>query len=407
METEIDYSPRGDTIDTFAQKTKAEINLIYQILNALRENFPASGELADTEAFQLHVDNSSKKLFIRNSTNENWNVIGNIDEDYFGITPENIGAVKSDGTINKISAGSEKPETAKSGDIFYDLENRRAYYFTGTTWNILLSLNFEDLRGYENYFVARSEVDYNGKNKIPRLDKNTGKGNFDIAGSAEKIVGYQIETANLKDNDVLVYDNAKQKFVNKPKDAINQTDISNNGGANKIVQTDNAGIANISISGSAAKINGVTVETSGISDKKVLGYNATYKRFEPVDKISADITGNAEKISGLSLDVANLVDGQFLVYNSAQKKIVSDKKEYLNENDVSSTGEFEKIVRVDSSGFIHANLDGNANKISGVEVNASGIKDGQVLIYDAKNKKFVPADKDFINEKDISTTGEI
>ncbi len=35
------------------------------------------------------------------------------------------------------------------------------------------------------------------------------------------------------------------------------------------------------------------------------------------------------------------------------------------------------------------------------------MKDGQVLIFDAKNKKLVPADKDFITAKDISTTGEI
>ena len=406
---EIDYSPRGDTIDTFAQKTKAEINLIYQILNALRQNFPVAGDLRDTEAFQFHVDTASKKIFLRNSTNDNWNVIGKVDEDYLGLTPENIGAVKSDGTVNKFSAGNENelPTDAKTGDIFYDFASKRAYYFTGTAWHIFLSLNFEDLQGYENYCVARAEVDYNGKNKIARLDKNTGKGNFDIAGSPEKLFGYQIEIANLKDNDVLVFDNAKKKIVNKPKDEITTADISNNGGANKIVKTDNAGIANISISGSAAKIGGVEVSTANISDKKVLNYNATYKRFEPAEKISADITGSAEKISGVSLDVENLLDGQFLVFDLAHKKIVSDKKEYLNENDVSSTGEVEKIVRLDSAGMIHGNLDGSAKKIGGIEVKASGIKDGQVLTYDAAQKIFKPANKDFVTEEKISETGEI
>ena len=404
---EIDYSPRGDTIDTFAQKTKAEINLIYQILNALRENFATSGDLADTEAFQFHVDKASKKIFIRNSTNENWNVIGNIDEDYFGITPENIGAVKSDGTINKISAGSEKPSDAKTGDIFYDFTSKRAYYYTGTAWEIFLSLNFDDLRGYENYFVARDEVAYNGKDKIPRLDRNTGKGNFDIAGSPEKLFGYQIEISNLKDNDVLTFDNAKQKLINKPKDIFTSADVSNSGGANKIVQTDNNGVANVSISGSAAKINGVAVETANIADKQALIYNATYRRFEPAEKISADITGNAEKLSGVTLDVENLVDEQFLVYNAAQKKLVSDKREYLNENDVSSTGEFEKIVRLDSAGLIHANLNGSASKLGGVEVNASGVKDGQVLVYDATNRIFKPVNKDYITAEKISESGEI
>lgn len=403
---EIDYSPRGDTIDTFAQKTKAEIKLIYQILNALRSNFPASGDLQDTEAFQIHVDTSSKKIFIRNSTNENWNVIGNIDEDYFGIRAENIGAVQGDGTISKITAGNEKPLNAKSGDIFYDFENRRVYYYTGTAWNILLSLNFEDLRGYENYFIARTEIG-NDKDKIPRLDKNTGKGNFDIAGSAEKILGYAVETANLKDGQVLTFDNAKQKWINQPKDIFTSADVSNSGGANKIVKTDNAGIAQISISGSAAAVDGVEVTTAGISDKKVLNYNASYKRFEPAEKISVDITGGAEKLSGVTLDVENLKDGQFLVYNAAKKRLESDKKEYLNEDDVSSKGAAEKIVRVDSAGMIHANLDGSASKIGGVEINASGIKDGQVLTYDAAQKVFKPANKDYITEEKISETGEV
>ena len=220
---EIDYSPRGDTIDIFAQKVKAEIGLIYHILNALRQNSPAAGDLRDTEAFQLHVDTNSKKIFIRNSTNENWNVLGNIDEDYFGITPENIGAVKTDGTVGKFSAGNEnqKPTDAKTGDIFYDFASKRAYYYTGTAWNIFLSLNLHD---YESYCIARDEVDYNGKDKIPRLDKNTGKGNFDISGSPDKLIGYPIEISNLKDNDVLVFDNAKQKIVNKPKDAISRNE---------------------------------------------------------------------------------------------------------------------------------------------------------------------------------------
>ena len=269
---EIDYSPRGDTIDTFAQKVKAEIKLIYHILNALRQNSPASGDLRDTEAFQFHVDTASKKIFIRNSTNESWNVIGNADEDYFGITPENIGAVKTDGSINKFSAGkeSEKPVDAKTGDIFYDFENKRAYYYTGTAWNIFLSLNFADLYDYESYCVSRDEVDYSGKDKIARLDKNTGKGNFDISGSPEKILGYTIEVANFKDGDVLVFDNAKQKFVNKPKDAISESDVSNSGGANKIVQTNNAGFAQISITGSAAAVDGVQVTTAGITDRRTM-----------------------------------------------------------------------------------------------------------------------------------------
>ena len=405
----IDYSPRGDTIDSFAQKVKAEIELIYHILNALRQNSPAAGDLRDTEAFQLHVDTAGKKIFIRNSTNDGWHVVGNIDADYLGITPENIGAVKTDGTVGNFSAGNEnqKPADAKTGDIFYDFDNRRAYYYTGTAWNIFLSLNFADLYDYERYCVARSEVDYSGKNKIVRLDKNTGKGNFDISGSPDKLLGFTIEVANFKDNDVLVFDNAKQKFVNKPKDAISRDEISNSGGANKIVQTNNAGFAQVSITGSAAAVDGVTVTTAGITDKKPLAYNATYKRLEPANILETDITGNAEKLSGVTLDVNNLRDGQFLVYDNSQKKLVSDKKEYLHEGDVSSTGEINKIVRIDSAGMIHANLDGSANKIGGYDFNPAGIKDGQTFAYDAATRTFKPVNKDYVTEDKISETGEV
>ena len=186
-----------------------------------------------------------------------------------------------------------------------------------------------------------------------------------------------------------------------------KTQFQETNGANKIVQTDNAGFAQVSITGSAAAVDGVPVITAGISDKKPLAYNAQYKRLEPADTLAADITGNAEKLSGVMLDVANLRDGQFLVYSAAQKKLVSDKKEYLSENDVSSTGAADKIVRLDSAGLIHANLDGSASKIGGYTFNASGIKDGQTLAYDSASREFKPVNKDYVTEEKISESGEV
>lgn len=405
----IDYSPRGDDVDTFAQKTKSELEMIYSLLNVLRQNSPTSGDLRNTEPFQFHVDISSGKILIRNSANTNWSVIGNVDEDFLGITAKDIDAIANDGTIGKLSAGrsEDMPTDAKTGDMFYNFEERRLYYYSGTGWEIFLSLNFADLYDYERYCVARAEVDYSGRDKIPRLDKSTGKGNFDISGSADKILGYTVETANLKDDDVLVFDNEKSKWVNKPKDSISRNEISNTGGADKIVQTDNNGFAQVSITGSAAAIDGVEVTTADISDKKVLGYNATYKRFEPADTIAVSITGSAEKLSGISLDTDNLMDGQFLVFDARNKKLVSDKREYLNEADVSNSGELNKIIRLGSDGIIHANLDGSASKIGGFEIDTSGMRDGQVLVYDAGNRKLKPANKDCVTDEMISETGEI
>ena len=36
VKNEIDYSPKGDDIDTFSLKVKAEIEIIYKLLNKLR-----------------------------------------------------------------------------------------------------------------------------------------------------------------------------------------------------------------------------------------------------------------------------------------------------------------------------------------------------------------------------------
>ena len=79
----IDYSSNGDSVDEFAQKTKAEFKLIYVLLNALRQNFPLKSEPSDTLPFQFWVDVSGGKIYMRNSKDDGWNVLGNIDEDYF------------------------------------------------------------------------------------------------------------------------------------------------------------------------------------------------------------------------------------------------------------------------------------------------------------------------------------
>ena len=95
----LDISTNGDDIDRFAQKTKAEFELIYILLNALRQNFPLKSQPMDTLPFQFYVDVSGGKIYMRNSQDTGWNVLGNVDEDYFGITAENIGAVENDGTV--------------------------------------------------------------------------------------------------------------------------------------------------------------------------------------------------------------------------------------------------------------------------------------------------------------------
>ena len=71
------YSSNGDDIDRFAQKTKAEFALIYHLLNALRQNFSCKSQPADTLPFQWYVDVLGGKIYMRNSKDDGWNVLGN------------------------------------------------------------------------------------------------------------------------------------------------------------------------------------------------------------------------------------------------------------------------------------------------------------------------------------------
>lgn len=405
VKNKIIYATNGDDIDRFSLKVIDELNLIYRLLNRLRRLDASAGDVGDTVAFQLHADTASGRLLIRDAENQNWIELGKLGQSFFGITPEDIGAVKNTGTIGAFYSGNaaDLPTTAGTHDIFYAFDEKRIYYYTGTTWEVFLSLNFADLYDYEKFCVARTEVGYSGKDKILRLDKNTGKANVDIAGSPDKILNYPIEVANFKTGDVLVLDTAKGKIVNMPKDEIKSSDVSATGEANKIVKTDSRGVANVSISGSASLVGGVEVGLSGAKDGQVLVYNGASKKVVP----STDIGGSAQKINGVGINPNSLVNGKAIAYDSKNKMLVADTNNYLQESDVSDTGAAGKLVRLGSDKTIHANIDGSAAKVAGLTFDGTSVKDGQVLAYNAAKKTFKPADKDYVTEKLISETGEI
>ena len=387
-----------DDIDRFSLKTRDEFDLVYRLLNRVRNFGATSGTTSDAIAFEPRIDSASGKLFIRNADNTGDILLGTVSEDFFGITPENIGAAKK-----LVGNKSDMPSTADTYDLFYAVDEKRLYIFMGTSWAVALSLNFADFSNYADYCITRDEVDYSGKDKILRLDKNTGKGNIDISGSAEKISGVPIEIISLQNNHAIVFDSTKNKFVNKPKDEITLQDISSTGAANKIVQTDNNGIANVSISGSAAALNGIAANFGGITDGQVLIYNATTKNIVP----STDINGSAKKIDGVGINLADLENGKAIAYDSRNKMFVADRHEFLSTDDTSDSGEVGKIVVIGTDKVIHADIDGSAEKIDGIEVDVTGIKDGQVLAYDILTKTFKPVNKDYFNEKSVSETGEV
>ncbi len=405
VRNKIHYAPSGDDIDRFALKVKDELDLIYRLLNRLRRLDASNGDIADTVAFQLHADTASGRLLIRDAENKSWIELGKLGQSFFGITPEDIGAVKNTGTIGAFYSGNaaDMPTTAGTHDIFYAFDEKRIYYYTGTSWQVFLSLNFADLYDYEKFCVARTEVAYGGKDKILRLDKNTGKANVDIAGSPDKLLNYPIEVANFKTGDVLVLDAAKGKIVNMPKDEITNADISATGEANKIVKTDSRGVANVSISGSASLVGGVEVALSGVANGQVLVYNSSSKKIVP----STDINGSANKINGVGINPNSLVNGRAVAYDSKTKMLVADTHDYLEESDVSDTGAAGKLIRLGSDKTVHANIDGSAAKVAGLTFDGTSVKDGQVLAYNAAKKTFKPADKDYVTEKLISENGEV
>ena len=209
---EINYSPNGDTIALFAQKSRDEFILIYNLLNRLRSLDASNGNPKDTIAYQLHIDTSTNKLQMRNAANTGWIELGKVDENYFGLTPENISAVKNTGTIGAIYSGNDsaKPTTSKTYDLYFAFDTKKLY-------QLFLSLNFENLINYAEYCVAKNEVDYSGKNKILRLDSNTGLANVSITGSAPQVDGKKFSLSSASNNDVIIYNASSQSFINQPK----------------------------------------------------------------------------------------------------------------------------------------------------------------------------------------------
>ena len=325
MRNPIDYSASGDDVDTAAQKVKAEFEIVYQLLNRLRKLDASIGaDVSDPTAYQLHINSSTGKLYIRNGQNTAWIELGDITSEYFGITAGKIGAIGKSEKMGKMYAGDANDtfptEGVETHDLYFDYAKKIVYFYDGVAWQKLLSLNFGDIIDYEQYCVAKSEVDYNGAGKILRLDSVTGRANVDISGSPLRLLGYLIETANLQDDQVLVYDSEKQKWVNKPRNT--NTDYT---------------------------INGIPV---------------------------VELTNRIQH-------------GDVLVYCSRIQKFIPKPKDYVQEIDITETGEIHKLTRVSSDGLLHVNIAGYASGLNGKLTAAGNATDGDILVYRDSAGKFI------------------
>ena len=347
---QIEYK-QSENIASISQKTIALFNLVFEYLNELKTNNAVAGlDASDTSAYQIRINTSDNGLYIRNKDNNDWIYLGDIEEN-FGITPSSINAIANGGKISKISGGldADKPtENNNSNDLYIAFDDFTIYRWTGSVWQVLVSLKFENLHNYEKYCVNRDEIAANGKGKIPRLDERTGKGNFDITGSPERLLDYEIDVQELKDGDVFVYNAEKSKIVNLPKDEIKKTDLTVNGEAGKIVKVAADGKIHATLEGSASALDLIEVDTTGIEEGQVL----------------------------------TLQKGKFKPAN----------KDKYTEDDITTTGEKNKIVRVAANGRIYGTLQGSASGLDGVEAALTGMTDGQtVRMVDGK---LVPADFD-------------
>ena len=277
---------------------------------------------------------------MRDAANKKWYRLGSVAE-FFGLTAKDIGAVENGGGMERLFLGNDadKPTDAKTHDFYFAVDTRKLYVYEGSDWHILLSREFSDMLNYEDYIVQKSEVSVKGAGKILRLDPETGKGDIDITGSADHMLGKEINVTALHDKDVLMWNEEKQAFTAEPKDVFTEDSATHTGEAGKLAYVNSDG------------------------------------------KIHADLAGNADKIAGKPIVTDSLAAGDVLAYNAEDETFVNVPKDFVGADDVTEDGAAGKVVRVAQDGTIHADLTGDASHIGKVKVDATNWQDGDILAY--------------------------
>lgn len=232
------YEPNGDDVDSFSQKVKFCLENIFECLQHLKRNGAQAGLDGDASPYEIRINTADGCIYIRDGDNTKWFLLGEV-ADYFGITPEKISAVRNGGGMGRLIMGTEDTmplDGNSTFDLFFAQETSRVFIWTGTTWRKFLSLNFGDILNYEKYCIARHEVDYSGADKILRLDKEPGKANVYITGSANKIDGVNIEAQDVNDGEILQYNVIRNSFVPVKKDEFDDSSATTTSEANKFVK---------------------------------------------------------------------------------------------------------------------------------------------------------------------------
>jgi hypothetical protein len=113
-------------------------------------------------------------------------------------------------------------------------------------------------------------------------------------------------------------------------------------------------------------------------------------RLNSVGEGNFDVTGSPGRIGGKEVFLPAVSDGQVLIYNAANDRWEAGTAHgEISEDDVSTTGEPNKIVKTDEVGKAHVDITGNAAKIAQKLINTRSLQDGDMLVYDANNGTFV------------------
>ncbi len=312
----IDYSANGDDIDTFSQKVKAEEEVLYDRLNRVRCNDASSGStVSDVVPYQWKIDTSTEPatIYMYDGQSEALVKIGTVAES-FGYTADDFDGVVNNGGITTMQMGkdAEKPTTAKTRALYFAYDVKKIYLWSGSAWEVFLSLDYDDLLDTENNVITWDDVALNGANKVAQFDAD-GKIEASITGSPDQLENKNITTSGLASGDALVYDGSE--WTNKAVPLFNSS-----------------GTLDISITGNAAQVAKKNIAVSSLSENQALVYDGTEWTNQDValkntsGLIVGSITGNAAQIGGITVETSGMSDGQVLVYRSATNRFVNENK---------------------------------------------------------------------------------
>ena len=285
----IDYSPNGDDIDTFSQKVKAEEEVIYERMNRVRKNDASAGvTIPDAVPYQFKIDTATEPatVYIMDGQSNSWVKLGKVAPAW-GLDAEEFGGIANGGGMTTIAMGrdADKPESAKLRALYCAYDSKKIYIYTGTAWEVYLSLDYDDIVDKEESAVSWDDVATSGANKIIKTNAD-GEIETNITGQAARMAGKKIVVRSLDESEALVFDGTS--WTNQ-----------------KVALVDASGLVNASISGNAAKIAGVTIKTdANLSDGQVLVYRAATNTFENENKggigaaAQLSVTKNGERFVG-------------------------------------------------------------------------------------------------------------